>query len=262
MAPEEKENLAKNKEIITPKEKKPISACKDFIHGINQLRADRSFSPWWCASLLLVSEAQTPGWNVSLCVQVERALCASVFPVCYPACQKNSGGDMRGKYSGELHPILFFFSVFISPRDVSSHLKGCVSQHCFSVLTSQLWGAKIAMGKKKLWKLSASGGCGARELQKFNMKKVILCALERIFRQRRVVAHHWLHRRRLIISKWAKVLCLLYTLTLFAVDHVVNLAFAGKYAQMDLQRYTALHHYFLFITCRNKLIRTDRCSCS
>lgn len=141
MAPEEKEKLAK---------KKPnISACKDFIHGINQLRADRSFSPRWCASLLLVSEAQTPGWNVSLCVQVERALCASVFPVCYPACQKNSGGDMRGKHSGELHPILFFFSVFISPRDVSSHLKGCVSQHRFSVLTSQLWGAKIATGKKK-----------------------------------------------------------------------------------------------------------------
>lgn len=60
------------------------------------------------------------------------------FPVCYPACQKNSGGDMRGKHSGELHPILFFFSVSISPRDVSSHLKGCVSQHRFSVLTSQL----------------------------------------------------------------------------------------------------------------------------
>lgn len=55
---------------------------------------------------------------------------------------------MRGKHSGELHPILFFFSVFISPRDVSSHLKGCVSQHRFSVLTSQLWGAKIATGKK------------------------------------------------------------------------------------------------------------------
>lgn len=140
MAAEEKEKLAK---------KNNISACKDFIHGINQLRADRSFFPWWCASLLLVSEAQTPGWNVSLCVQVERALCASVFPVCYPACQKNSGRDMRGKHSGELHPILFFFSVFISPRDVSSHLKGCVSQHRFSVLTSQLWGAKIATGKKK-----------------------------------------------------------------------------------------------------------------
>lgn len=45
---------------------------------------------------------------------------------------------MRGKHSGELHPILFFFSVFISPRDVSSHLKGCVSQRRFSVLTSQL----------------------------------------------------------------------------------------------------------------------------
>lgn len=176
---------------------------------------------------------------------------------------------MRGKHSGELHPILFFFSVFISPRDVSSHLKGCVSQHRFSVLTSQLWGAKIATGrkkkKKKLWKLSASGGCGARELQEFNMKKAILCTLERIFRQRRVVAHHWLRRRRWLISKWAKVPCLLYTLTLFAVDHIVNLAFVGKYAQIDLQRYTALHRYFLFfwvITCRNKVTRTDRSSCS
>lgn len=39
MAPEEKEKLAKKK-------KNNISACKDFIHGINQLRADRSFSPW------------------------------------------------------------------------------------------------------------------------------------------------------------------------------------------------------------------------
>lgn len=69
------------------------------------------------------------------------------FPVYYPACQKNSGRDMRGIHSGELHPILFFFSLFFfPPRDVSSQLKGYVSQHHFNVLTPQLWGVEI--GKK------------------------------------------------------------------------------------------------------------------
>lgn len=63
----------------------------------------------------------TPGWDVSLCAQVESVVC-QCFPVYYLACQKNSGKDMRGINSGELHPILFFFS-FLPPRDVSSELK-------------------------------------------------------------------------------------------------------------------------------------------
>lgn len=125
--------------------KKNTSACKACINRISQWRAYHLFSLWWCASLLLVSEAQTPGWDVSLCVQVESVVC-QCFPVYYPACQKNSGRDMRGKHSGELHPILFFFSRFFSPRDVSSQLKGYVSQHHFNVLTPQLWGVEI--GKK------------------------------------------------------------------------------------------------------------------
>lgn len=81
-----------------------------------------------------------------LCSGRESAVC-QCFPVYYPACQKNSGRDMRGIHSGELHPILFFFSLFISPSDVSSQLKGYVSQHHFNVLTPQLWG--VETGKKK-----------------------------------------------------------------------------------------------------------------
>lgn len=57
----------------------------------------------------------TPGWDVSLCAQVESVVC-QCFPVYYLACQKNSGKDMRGINSGELHPILFFFSFFTSKR--------------------------------------------------------------------------------------------------------------------------------------------------
>lgn len=76
-----------------------------------------------------------------LCSGRESVVC-QCFPAYYPACQKNSGRDMRGIHSGELHPILFFFSLFISPSDVSSQLKGCVSQHHFNVLTPQLWGVE------------------------------------------------------------------------------------------------------------------------
>lgn len=51
------------------------------------------------------------------------------------------------KHSGELHPILFFSSLlFLYTRDVSSQLKGCVSQHHFNELTPRLWGVEI--GKK------------------------------------------------------------------------------------------------------------------
>ena len=114
-----------------------------------------SFSLWWCASLLLVSEAQTPGWDVSLCAQVESVVC-QCFPVYYPGLPRKQWGDMRGIHSGELHPILFFFFSFFSPpRDVSSQLKGYVSQHHFNVLTPQLWGVEIGKKhchRKVLWR--------------------------------------------------------------------------------------------------------------
>ena len=84
-----------------------------------------------------------------LCSGRESVVC-QCFPVYYPACQKHSGRDMGGIHSGELHPILFSFSqFFIFPRDVSSQLKGYVSQHHFNVLTPQLWGVEIG-GKKTL----------------------------------------------------------------------------------------------------------------
>lgn len=65
-----------------------------------------------------------------LCSGRESVVC-QCFPVYYPACQKNSGRDMRGMHSGELHPILFFFS--LSFFSLSS--KRCffsVKRLCFS----------------------------------------------------------------------------------------------------------------------------------
>lgn len=126
------------------------SVCKACINSISQWTAYHVFSLWWCASLLLVSEAQTPGWDVSLCVQVERVLCASAF-LCITQPAKNTVEETWGGiHSGELHPILFSFSpFFLFPRDASSQLKGYVSQHHFNVLTPQLWGVEIG-GKNPL----------------------------------------------------------------------------------------------------------------
>lgn len=134
MAPEVMENLAEN-----------TSVCKACIDGISQWRAYRSFSLWWCASLLLVSEAQTPGWNVSLCVQVERVLCASAF-LCITRPAKKTVEETWGGYTLEncipfCFSLLFFF-FFFSPRDVSSQLKGlCFSTpfQCADTPTVRCW---------------------------------------------------------------------------------------------------------------------------
>lgn len=76
-----------------------------------------------------------------LCSGRESVVC-QCFPVYYPACQKNSGRDMRWIHSGELHPILFFSPLFFSPRDVSSQLKGlCFSTpfQCADTPTVRCW---------------------------------------------------------------------------------------------------------------------------
>lgn len=147
----------------------------------------------------------TPGWDVSLCAQVDSVVC-QCFPVYYLACQKNSGKDMRGINSGELHPILFFFS-FLPPRDVSSELKELCFPTPFQCADTPAvrcwnWQKNIVSAQR----------CGATELQKYNMKGLILCMLECIYWQHRhAVTHHWLHPRRWIMCKWANILCLLYT---------------------------------------------------
>lgn len=198
--------------------------CKDCNHSINQWRAYHLFSPWWCASLLLVSEAQTLGWNVSLCVQVESALCASAFLCITRPAKKNSGRDMRGIHSGELHPILFFFSLFISPGDVSSQLKGYISQHHFNVLTPQLWGVEI--GKKKHCQRTVLWCQWTPEVQHERGDFVYVECF--YWQHRHAVTHHWLHPWRWIMFKWANIVCLLYTLTVFTLDHIVMFCFAAK----------------------------------
>lgn len=62
------------------------------------------------------------------CVQVERALCASVFPVCYPACQKNSRGDKRGETLWRVasHSV-FLFCFYFSKRCFVSLKRMCFS---------------------------------------------------------------------------------------------------------------------------------------
>lgn len=78
-------------------------------------------------------------------------LCSNAFLCIAPACQKNSGGNIRGGYTLE-NCIPFCFSClffFFPPRDFASQLKGCVSQHYSNVLTPQLWAVKIGTKKNK-----------------------------------------------------------------------------------------------------------------
>lgn len=75
-------------------------------------------------------------------------LCASAF-LCITQPAKKTAAETWGGYTLE-NCILFCFSFlssfFSPPRDVSSQLKGYVSQHHLNVLTPQLWGVEI--GKK------------------------------------------------------------------------------------------------------------------
>lgn len=159
-----------------------------------------------------------------LCVQVESVVC-QCFPVYYPACQKNSGRDMRGIHSGELHPILFFFSIFFSSKRCFFSVKRlCVSTpfQCADTPTLRCWN----WHKKNI---VSARCCGTSELQKFNMKGAILCMLECIYWQHRhAVTHHLLYPKRWIMCKWANILCLLYTLAVFTLDHIVMFCFAAK----------------------------------
>lgn len=138
---------------------------------------------------------------------------------------------MRGKHSGELHPILFFFSFFFfAPRDVSSQLKGYISQHHFNVLTPQLWGVEIANKHCQCRVLSCQWTPKNYDVKK--KKKADFVYVGFIYRQRRrAVTHHRLHPRRWIICKWANILCLPCTLTVFALDHMAMFCFAVKWAR-------------------------------
>lgn len=102
MVPEVKENLAKNT--------KAYEAC---INSTSQWRAYRLFSLRWCACLLLVSEAQTPGWDVSLCVQVESVLCASAF-LCITRPAKKTVEETWGGYT--LENCIPFKRCFVSVK--------------------------------------------------------------------------------------------------------------------------------------------------
>lgn len=81
-----------------------------------------------------------------LCSGRESVVC-QCFPVYYPGLPKKQWKRHEGDTLWRIasHSV-FLFSFFFSPRDVSSQLKGYVSQHHFNVLTPQLWGVEI--GKK------------------------------------------------------------------------------------------------------------------
>lgn len=89
--------------------------------------------------------------------------------------------------------------------------------------------------------------CGASELRKYNMKGVIFCTFQCIYWQHRhAITHHWLHPKRWIMCKWANILCLLYTLTVFALDHIVMFCFCS---QISSNGFTVLS-FRLFVRCQ------------
>ena len=106
-----------------------------------------------------------------LCSGRESVVC-QCFPVYYPACQKNSGRDMRWIHSGELHPILFFSPLFF----LSERCFVSVKRAMFLNTISMCWHPNCEVLKLAKNIVSARC-CGASELQKYNMKGVILCML-------------------------------------------------------------------------------------
>lgn len=198
--------------------------CKDCNHSINQWRAYHLFSLWWCASLLLVSEAQTLGWNVSLCVQVESALCASAFLcITRPAKKKQwkrHEGDTLWRIAS--HSV-FLFSFYFSWRCFVSvkRLYFSTPFQCADTPTVRCWNwQKKHCQRTVLW---------CQWTPEVQHERGDFVYVECIYWQHRhAVTHHWLHPWRWIMFKWANIVCLLYTLTVFTLDHIVMFCFAAK----------------------------------
>lgn len=156
MSPEVIQNLAKN-----------TSVCKDCNHSRNQWRAYHLFSLWWCASLLLVSEAQTLGWNVSLCVQVESALCANAFLcITRPAKKQWKRHEWDILWRIASHSV-FLFSFYFSWRCFVSvkRLYFSTPFQCADTPTVRCWN----------WQKTSS--VHRVVVPVMNMKGVILCML-------------------------------------------------------------------------------------
>lgn len=88
---------------------KITSVCKACINSVSQWRSKHSFSLWWCASLLLISEAQPAGWDVSICAQVECCV-----------------------------PMLSFVLPILPEKQSKRHEEGCTLENCIPFCFSQL----------------------------------------------------------------------------------------------------------------------------